>query len=318
MQPESRADGHDTLIYNNHPDGHDTPICDNRADGRDTFIYDSNHRDTLLGGLWLTEGVTNANLYYMVEIICVFTDTFDIHDNNEQLVERDEKPLQPGNYFIVTNGSITLTEEAPLLRALSLHSGPRIEAFRDAVRERDRRCVISGMRVLRPDLGRWTCFEVAHIFPLAYEDHWNKSNYSRWITIPPANESDGTIHSVQNGILLSANMHALFDAYHISINPDDNYKIIGFGPEVTYEKDIAGRRLDQTFLNNPLRPTDQLLRWHFRQAVLVNVKGLGEPYLENDFPSGSDIMAEIMDGSKAAERMEYELFSRFNAARPCA
>jgi len=55
----------------------------------------------LLGGLWIAEGTTNANLYYMVEIICVFTDTFDLRDNNEQLVKRDEKPLQPGNYFIV-------------------------------------------------------------------------------------------------------------------------------------------------------------------------------------------------------------------------
>ena len=48
--------------------------------------------------------------------------------------------------------------------------------------------------------------------------------------------------------------------------------------------------------------------------MLVNVKGLGEPYLENDFPTGSDIMTGIMDGPKAAERMECELFSRFNAA----
>ncbi|PUU80410.1 HNH endonuclease-domain-containing protein [Tuber borchii] len=284
----------------------------NRADGRDTFIYDSNHRDTLLGGLWVAEGITNANLYCMVDIICLFDDTFHIYDNNEKLVERDEKPLQPGNYFIVYNGSITLTEEAPLLRALSLHSGSRIKSFRDAVRERDRRCVITGLRSQRPDRWGWDFFEVAHIFPLAYEDHWNQSNYSRWITVPPANESDGSIHSVQNGMLLTPNMHALFDAYIVSINPDDNYKIVGFGPEAT-DENIAGRHLDQTFLNNPLRPTDQLLRWHYRQAVLVNVKGLGEPYMENDFPPGSDIMTEIMDGPKAAERMEYELFSRFNA-----
>ena len=80
----------------------------NRAGGRDTFIYDSNHRDTLLGGLWVAEGITNANLYCMVDIICIFTDTFYIHDNNEQLVERDEKPLQPGNYFIVSNGKSLL------------------------------------------------------------------------------------------------------------------------------------------------------------------------------------------------------------------
>ena len=80
----------------------------NRAGGRDTFIYDSNHRDTLLGGLWVAEGITNANLYCMVDIICIFTDTFYIHDNNEQLVERDEKPLQPRNYFIVSNGKSLL------------------------------------------------------------------------------------------------------------------------------------------------------------------------------------------------------------------
>ena len=47
--------------------------------------------------------------------------------------------------------------------------------------------------------------------------------------------------------------------------------------------------------------------------MLVNVKGLGEPHLEHDFPPGSDIMTEIMNGPKAEERMEYELFSRLNA-----
>ena len=35
--------------------------------------------------------------------------------------------------------------------------------------------------------------------------------------------------------------------------------------------------------------------------------------MEMDLPLGSDIMAEIMEGPKAKERMEYEIFSRFNA-----
>ena len=75
-----------------------------RNDDRNTFIYDFNHRDTLLGGLWIVEGITNANLYSMVEIICVFTDTFELRDNNELLVERNGEPLQPGNYFIASHG----------------------------------------------------------------------------------------------------------------------------------------------------------------------------------------------------------------------
>ena len=83
----------------------------------------------------------------------------------------------------------------------------------------------------------------------------------------------------------------------------------------SYLYHIAGRHLDQTFLDNPLRPVDELLRWHFRQAVLVNLKGEGEPCFETDFPPGSDIMGEIMSSPKGAERMEFELLSRFNAMR---
>ena len=40
------------------------------------------------------------------------------------------------------------------------------------------------------------------------------------------------------------------------------------------------------------------------------MKGVGEPVFECDFPPGSDMMGEIMSGPMAAERMEFELFSR--------
>ena len=59
----------------------------------------------MTGGLWAADGITNENLYSMLEIICSFTDTFTLHDNSEQLVERDGQKLQPGNYYIVSNGN---------------------------------------------------------------------------------------------------------------------------------------------------------------------------------------------------------------------
>jgi hypothetical protein len=40
------------------------------------------------------------------------------------------------------------------------------------------------------------------------------------------------------------------------------------------------------------------------------MRGAGEPHFEHDFPPGSDIMADIREGPKAAERMEFELFDR--------
>ena len=75
-------------------------------------------------------------------------------------------------------------------------------------------------------------------------------------------------------------------------------------------KGIAGTHLDQQFLDKPDRPVDQLLRWHFRQAVLANMRGAGEPMFEPDFPPGSDMAGEVRNGPKAAERMGFELFSR--------
>jgi len=39
------------------------------------------------------------------------------------------------------------------------------------------------------------------------------------------------------------------------------------------------------------------------------MKGVGEPIFETDFPGG-DMMGEIRNGPKAAERMEFELNSR--------
>lgn len=81
-------------------------------------------------------------------------------------------------------------------------------------------------------------------------------------------------------------------------------------------KGLAGKHLDQTLLEDPRRPSDQLLRWHFRQAVFANMRGAGEPVFEHDFPPGSDIIGDILGGPKAAERMEFELFARFNAQFP--
>jgi hypothetical protein len=43
------------------------------------------------------------------------------------------------------------------------------------------------------------------------------------------------------------------------------------------------------------------------------MKGAGEPQFEHDFPPGSDMVGSILEGPKAAERMEFELFSRLAA-----
>ena len=101
---------------------------------------------------------------------------------------------------------------------ISLGTGIRVQAFRDAVRSRDKRCVITGVEATEAEDGEWTGFEAAHIFPLAYEQQWSSQNFARWISVIPSN--GGTINSVQNGLLLLSSIHQLFDTYAFSIDPD--------------------------------------------------------------------------------------------------
>ena len=133
-------------------------------------------------------------------------------------VRRDIRYL----HFVLANVCIDpvhLTNEAPLLRTISLATGTRVKPFTDAVRSRDDGCLISGRLVERED-GRpyYDDFQAAHVFPLAYEGHWKDGDFRRWITQVP--EKGGTINSIQNGLLLTCDVHSLFDTYALSINPD--------------------------------------------------------------------------------------------------
>ncbi|KAI9761129.1 MAG: hypothetical protein M1840_002026 [Geoglossum simile] len=293
----------------------------NREAGRNVHIYGAKDPTTALGGLILTPGVTNANFYSMIEIFCIFDSNYLLQDEGDMEIQRDGNPLHPGKYYILTNGVRkylahhikAITKYEYLVRTISASSGTRLGSFRDAIRQRDRRCVITGQAVVNADIGIWTGFEAAYVFPLAYEQHWINNNFSRWITILAA--KGGAINSIQNGMLLENTIHALFDSYHISINPDDNYQVVCFINDcfINDWRGIAGKHLDQQFPEDPSRPVDQLFRWHFRQAVFANMRGAGEPVFECDFPPGSDTMGEIISGPKAAERMEFELFSRLAA-----
>ncbi|KAG0642746.1 hypothetical protein HOY80DRAFT_1102879 [Tuber brumale] len=283
-----------------------------RFSWRDTFIYDSIDRDTVLGGLRVCDGMTNINLYFMVEIVCIFTDTFQLGTESADLVPRDERPLEPGNYYLVSNGSITITDEAPLFRTISVQTGTRRQSFCHAVRLRDQRCVITGRPAILDGVAFWRVFEAAHIVPLKYQKHWNDNNFARWISIPPARESDGTINSVQNGILLESTMHCLFDSYKPSINPDDNNKIVCFTPLAsTYG--IAGSHLDRRFLEHDHSPPIELFRWHFRQATLVNLKGAGEPCFQTDPPPGPSPTGEVMSSPTATGWMGFQSVRRLQA-----
>ncbi|AEO60038.1 hypothetical protein MYCTH_2120123 [Thermothelomyces thermophilus ATCC 42464] len=276
-----------------------------RARSRDVFVWDLNDNEDRipLGGLVLTAGITNTDFRQMLDILITSCDYVVQNEHGDEVL-RDNQPLLPGDYFIIAD-EVEVNNEVVYTRACSIASGTRVQSFIEQVQARDGRCIVSKVENARAVDGFWWGFEAAHIFPLAYEQQWLENNYSRWITIDPP--QGGKINSVQNGILLRSDLHQLFDNYTFSINPDNGYKIIYFVKDC---EQLAGKSLDSRLLDDPRRPPDSLFRWHFRQAVLTNMRGIGEPAYEHDFPPGSDIMGEIQAGPKAAERMEFELFDR--------
>jgi HNH endonuclease len=110
--------------------------------------------------------------------------------------------------------------------------GSQSTNFATRIRDRDRRCCITGREVFG---NNFTGFETAHIFPLGQSDEvgriprsvyaphiksqWNRKDMQRFITDPsvPANDK---MNSIQQGFLCLSTEHKLFDDYQIGVNPD--------------------------------------------------------------------------------------------------
>ena len=76
----------------------------NRSDGRDVHIFDARKPTDVLGGLILTPGVTNKNFYAMINLFVLINGTYHLRHNSDTIVPKDDAPLLPGEYFIVSTG----------------------------------------------------------------------------------------------------------------------------------------------------------------------------------------------------------------------
>ena len=114
-----------------------------------------------------------------------------------------------------------IVSDEPWVHRLITHSeSGREDSFRDGIRDRDGKCVISGLENTASSFNIWTSFQAAHIFPLESESYWNETNLGRWITDMDNMTGVSKINSCQNGFLLQSGIHNAFDEYLISVNPD--------------------------------------------------------------------------------------------------
>ena len=194
-----------------------------RSLGRNVHIYSAKDTSTVIGGLVATNGMTNANFYSIVEIVFIFDNDYTLCYKSGTTVQRDDNPLQAGKYLINTAGSLTVNNEPWLVRKVSTPDADSAPGFRESVRGRDCRCVVTGERSTFYEKYRkhwdwvWKGYDAVHIFPLAHEQHWVDHGYDSLVTIPA---SEGSINSVQNGMLLRRDIALEFESYVVSINPD--------------------------------------------------------------------------------------------------
>ncbi|KAK9334433.1 hypothetical protein LIPSTDRAFT_253502 [Lipomyces starkeyi NRRL Y-11557] len=286
----------------------------NRSLGRDIVIYLATDPTVSIGGGYTNPTFTKTTFLDSLDVLITHDLPLRVYKINDGRVriQRTQDPLLPGEYGVESDGNIDVTD-APYYKRTSsamssLSASGRVRSFPAAVRDRDRRCVITGVSLTQRELllQRWTGYDAAHVFPVALESMFRNYNFGELVVL---DERDGSVNSPQNGLLLRKDVHGRFNQYEISINPNDDYRIVCFLDD---SLGLAGRQLDPICrdLEDPHHVNDNILFWHFQQAVLANMRGAGEPVFDEDIPAGSDTMDAIISGPAPAERMEFELSSR--------
>ena len=105
--PASPTSTSDPLSEASEPQTSAMPPLQFRSAVRNVRLYGANDPTTELGGLFVTNGITNANFYSMVEIIIIFESEFSLCDEGGTVIEKDDHPLQPGKYYISATGERT-------------------------------------------------------------------------------------------------------------------------------------------------------------------------------------------------------------------
>jgi len=213
--------------------------------------------------------------------------------------------------LLILLGSIQVSKE-PWVHCLITHSNTgREERFRNEVRHRDRKCVITGVSIPEAHIQahNWDISDAAHIPPLWHESHWIQHNCEQWITDMDDATGSSKINSSQNGFLLRIEVHRMFDQHPISVNPDDSCKVVVLDTDPC---GYDGRILDPVCRNpnDPHHVSNELPKRHSRLSVLANMRGAGELIFEHDFPPGNYTLDEIPVCPDSRERFGLEMAPR--------
>ncbi|PWY66006.1 hypothetical protein BO70DRAFT_175983 [Aspergillus heteromorphus CBS 117.55] len=203
--------------------------------------------------------------------------------------------VAPGHYAVRSRDghpiAVRLTSERHVRRVRTPQTGSQSLRenqlhFRDAVRSRDRACAITGQRpgTLHDP---WRGLMAAHIYPVSRLAAWNQERRA-WITdtTDAAMIAPSGLFSAQNGLLLEATTHICFDLYEIAVSPDHGYRVVPFALDSLGVGGLVLSSTTRPARDENRRVSDDILRWHFHQAILRNMRGAGERPWDEDNAGG--------------------------------
>ncbi|KAL1964480.1 hypothetical protein VTN77DRAFT_6906 [Rasamsonia byssochlamydoides] len=139
----------------------------NRAAWRNVHFYEASTGE-MLGGTYQNGSMTQANFLAILDkILLVVEDHWSVrHRSSGQTTGPTNNPIRLGEYDIYSNGRIRMSDEPLVARVISHSISGREDSFRDGVRARDGKCVVSGAVNIRAAWNIWSGFEACHVFPL--------------------------------------------------------------------------------------------------------------------------------------------------------
>ncbi|CCX12136.1 Similar to hypothetical protein CPC735_035660 [Coccidioides posadasii C735 delta SOWgp]; acc. no. XP_003071005 [Pyronema omphalodes CBS 100304] len=116
-----------------------------RSLGRNVRFYDSSKPSITLGGFIQNGSVTETNFLDMMEILLTEAPPRVQERTSGHVVATTNNLLQPGEYDVYCDSPIEVSNEPWVHRLISHNLSGREDAFRDGIRSRDGKCVISGL-----------------------------------------------------------------------------------------------------------------------------------------------------------------------------
>ena len=113
----------------------------NRTAQRNVRIFSLQEPEVCVGGLVLTTGITHGGLYSMIDLIYLFSDGYLVRNEQGMWLNKDDHPLQKGNYCILTARTMEAVGDEVYSPLEKTNKAIRTSGFRLAVRKRDGRCV---------------------------------------------------------------------------------------------------------------------------------------------------------------------------------